>query len=308
MKRESLATIIVLLASLLSWTALAVPAQKRPVFVTASFFGKNHMYLEDLSREEIRIFEDGQPREVEFFAGDEVPTVYGILFDRSFLPLPFDEPRVDPNAIPSSMAATSAAYQMIDQVLGRQIGWVGTYDQDLKVEIDFTQDSGRVKDLIQRLRGERSMAEPSFYRALFSAVKKMNPRNEKRRILILFLDVLDPEAGSKLKPMKNLLSASNVELFVADFAGSRLRGDRGMPPAQSEACLRELAGVTAGGAYFSKTEGIEGLGRRISNQIRTFYTIGFQAESPGDRPAALKIECTRPGTKVAFHPLVPNLQ
>jgi hypothetical protein len=303
-----MAAIAVLLAFLLSWTALALPAQKRPIFVTASFLGKNHLYLEDLSREEILISENGQTREVEFFAGAEVPTAYGILFDRSFLPLPFEDPRRDSNVIPSSMAATNAAYQLIDQVLGRQVGWVGTYDKELKIELDFTQDSGRVKDVIQRLRGERSMDESSLYRALFSAVRKMSPRNEKRRVLILFLEVLDIEAGVKLKPIKNLLSASNVELLVADFAVSKFSSGRGMLPVQSEACLRELAGVTAGGAYFSKTEGIEGLGRRISNQIKAFYTIGFQAESTSDQPAALKIECTRPGTKVTFHPVVPNLQ
>ncbi len=303
-----MAAIAVLLASLLTWTAFALPAQKRPVFVTASFLGKNHMYLEDLKREEIRIYENGQPREVEFFAGAEVPTAYGILFDRSFLPMPFEDPRPDSNVIPISMAATNAAYQLVDQALGRHIGWVGAYDKELKIELDFTQDSGRVKDVIQRLRGERSADESSLYRALFSAVRKMSPCNEKRRVLILFIEVLDIEAGVKLKPMKNLLSASNVELFVANFAVSRFSSGRGMLPAQSEACLRELAGVTAGGAYFSKTEGIEGLGRRVANQINALYTIGFQGESASDQPADLKIECTRPGTKVAFHPVVPNLQ
>lgn len=303
-----MALIAALLACLLSWTAPALPAQKRPVFVTASFLGKNRMYLEDLSREEIRVFENGQPREIEFFAGDEVPTAYGVLFDRSFLPLPYEDLRRDPNVIPSSMAATNTAYQLIDQVLGRQIGWVGIYAKELKIELDFTQDSGRIKDVIQQLRGERTTDESSLYRALFSAVRKMSPRNEKRRVLVLFLEILDSEAGSKLKPLKNLVSASNVELFIADFAVSRFSSSRGMPPAQSEACLRELAGVTAGGAYFSKVEGIEGLGRRIGNQIRTFYTIGFNAEATSDQPAALKIECTRPGTKVACHPVVPNLQ
>ncbi len=298
--------IVMFLASLLCMPGFGNPHQKRSVFVTASFLGKNHMYLEDLTRDEVHVYENGQSRQVEFLAGTEVPTVYGIVFDRSFLPSEEDRVR-DPNQIPSSIAATSVAYQLIDQAFERQIGWVGTYDNELRTAIDFTQDSGRIKDAIQQLRGQRFADEPSLYRAIFPAVKKMASRNEKRRVLVLFLESLDTEAGSKLKPLKNLLSASNVELFVACFSASRISTGRGMPPTQSEACLRELAGVTAGGAYFTKYEGIESIGRRISSQIRTLYTIGFESESDSDQAPALKIECARPGIKVACHPLIPNL-
>lgn len=302
-----MAAMVLLLAALLCWAAPELPAPKRPVFVTASFLGRNRLFLEDVSREEIRIYENGQPREVEFLASHEVQMVYGLLFDRAILPQPFEDPRRDQNSIPSSMASANVAYQLIDQVLGRETGWVAAYDTDLRVGLDFSPDSGRIKDVVQRQRGQRTVEESYLYGALFNAVQKMNQRHEKRRVLVLFIDLLDMKTGDKLKPLKNLLSASNVEFFVAGFASKAASG-RGLPPPQSEASLRELAGVTAGGAYFSAMEGIEGLGRRISDQIRTFYTLGFESESTSEQPASLKIECTRPGVKVAAHPVVPNLQ
>lgn len=300
--------ITLLLACLLSWSAPDLPRQERSVFVTASFLGKNRLFLENLSREEIRVFENGLLRQVEFFAGSEVPAAYALIFDRAILPEPFDVARPSPNGIPSSMAATNVAYQLVDQGLKGQVGWVATYDNEMRIALDFSQDEGRVKDVVQRLRGQRTLEESSLYASLFAAVKKMSERNEKRRVLVLFLDTLDMETGGKLKPLKNLLSASNVELFVASFASSRLGTGHGLPPAQSEASLRELAGTTAGGAYFSMTEGIEGLGRRIANQIRTFYTIGFQSDATSDHPASLKVECTIPGTKVTTHPVVPTFR
>jgi VWFA-related protein len=300
--------LILMLASLLILEPSEVIPQKKPVFVSASFLGQNRLFIEDMRREELRILENGKPREIEFFAGVEVPTVYAILFDRAILPEPFDFPRSDPNRIPISTAATNVAYQVIDQVLSRQVGWVGTYDQELRVALDFTQDMGRIKDMVQSLRSARTMEDSSLYSAFFNAIKKMNSRNEKRRILILFLEALDMNSGDKLRPMKNLLSASNVELFVASFAASKFSTGRGLPPLQSEACLKELAGVTAGGAFFTMAEGIEGIGRRISNQIRTLYTIGFELEASAEEPSALKIQCTRPGVKIAAHPIVPNLQ
>lgn len=302
-----MAALGLLLAFLLCWPAPALPAQKTPVFVTASFLGRNRLFLEDLSREEIKVYENGQPREVEFFAGSEVPVVYGLLFDRALLPRAFEDLSPYQYGIPSAQAAVNVADQLVDLVLGRQVGWVAAYDQGMRVALDFSPDGGRIKDTIRQLRGERTLEESSLYGALFAAVKKMNQRNERRRVVVLFLEVLDTGTGSKLKPLKNLLAASNVDLFVASFAPRTATG-RGLPPLQSEASLRDLASVTAGGAYFSATEGIEGLGRRVSEQIRTCYTIGFQSESPPDSPARLTIECTRPGVKVKSHSVVPNLR
>ena len=303
-----MAVIGLLMLLLHSWAVQAQPAQSMPVFVTASFLDRNRLYLENLSREEIRIFEDGKPRDVEFLASKEVPVAYGLLWDRSMLPEPFADPGAGRYGIPSATAATNVAYQLLDQALGRHAGWVAVYDSEFRPAIDFTQDTGLLKDTIQQLRGERLREDPVLYGALLTAVKKMSQRNEKRRVLIVFLDYLDFQTGGKLKPLKNLLSASNVELIIACFAASKTASTHGLPPLQSEASLRELAGVTAGGAFFVLQEGIEEMGKRISYQVNSYYTIGFQAESPPDQPGKLKIECTRPGTKVITHPLVPMLQ
>jgi VWFA-related protein len=303
-----MAFIGLLTALLCSWAAPDQSAQSTPVFVTASFLDRNRLYLENLSREEIRVFENGRPRDVEFLASKEVPTAYGLLWDRSLLPQPFDDPLAGRYGIPIGTAATNVAYQLLDQALGRYVGWVAAYDSEFHLAMDFTQDTGLIKDTVQQMRGERLKEEPVLYGALLTAVKKLSQRNEKRRLLFVIVDYLDMQTSGKLKPLKNLLSASNVELFIASFAASKTASSHGLPPLQSEASFRELAGVTAGGAFFVLQEGIEEMGKRISYQAASYYTIGFQAESPPDQPGKLKIECTRPGTKVITHPLVPILQ
>lgn len=64
-----MATIALLLAALLCCPAPVQAAQKTAVFVTASFLDRNRLYVDNLKRDEVRVFEDGQPREVEFLAG-----------------------------------------------------------------------------------------------------------------------------------------------------------------------------------------------------------------------------------------------
>jgi len=77
----------------------------------------------------------------------------------------------------------------------------------------------------------------------------------------------------------------------------------------SQAGLKELATATAGDALFATyyREHSEDLTQKIYNQIRTFYTFGFQAEFTGEKPGSLLVKCTRAGSKVRHHPAVPAL-
>ena len=304
-----MAVIRLLLALLLFAPSPPLSTEKTPVYVAASFLDRNRLQVENMSREEIRVSENGTSRVVEFFAGVEVPVAYGLLFDRSLLPKPFEDPSRDQYLTATATTVPSVAYQLIDLCFAGQAGWVASYDHTgMQVTLDFTQDSSRVKNAVQALRGpERSIEESTLYGPLLNSVQKLCQRNEKRRVLVLFIGVLDVKTVDKIRPLKNLLSASNVELFVAGFARKSVSGP-GLMSSQSEAGLRELADVTAGGAYFINMEGIERLGRRIADQVRTLYTIGFESESDPGKPAKLTIECTRPGIKLKTHPLSPILQ
>ncbi len=300
----------ILFALLASGLFSGPPVQPVPIYVSASFMDKNRLYLDNLSREEVRVLEDGEVREVAFLASDEIPIVYGMLFDRALFSRAdrsYELLRWNQSNVPPVVAAVSTAYQLVDLCMSTQVGWVGVYDQELEVALGFSQDAHRVKEAIQQLRGRKTTEESDFYSAVFGAVDALRQRHEKRRVLIVFLEVLDRNAGERIKPLKNLLSASNVELFVASFA-SRFGPGYGLPPLASQTALKELSDCTAGSAFFKDTATVEAMGRRISDQIRSFYTIGFESYSASGQPGTLTIECTRPGVKVRSHSIVPNLQ
>jgi hypothetical protein len=274
--------------------------------VTASFLDRNHLFLEDLPAEEVEVFEDGKPRPVEFVAMDQLPTVYGILIEEALLADPADGERAGYGNLPSAALARNMLYELVHKQLARQPVWVGTYERDLKVVLDFTSDGFKVKDSIQRLGRPRGPSDSYLYPALFSAIGKISTRSEKRRVLLLLLTSLDAASGSRLRALKNLTAASNLELFVISFA-SRLGSPGGLNPALSDGGLKELAQATAG-EYFSapqQRDHPEDIVRRLLYQIRTLHTIGFQASSPGDNPGQLRIRCSRAGSRVRHHPVVP---
>src|SRR5205823_976388 len=67
------------------------PRQRGPVYVTASFVDKNNLFIESLSKDEVQVLENGQVRRIEFMASDEIPVVYGLIFERAL----FSESQAD---------------------------------------------------------------------------------------------------------------------------------------------------------------------------------------------------------------------
>lgn len=290
--------------------AVADPQSKGfSAYVSASLTDKNGLFIEDLGAGEVEVLEDGQPRKIEFMASNEVPTAYGILFDRAMMGESPDVDRRVGGQVPSAMAARNVAYELIDKQLGKQALWVGYYDKELHVALDFSSDAFAARQSIQEIRGVRNPPDSFLYAGLFGSVQRMNERHERRRVLILFLEDVDTATLDKLKPLKNLLAVSNLELFCLRF-GSRTLVRLGQPsPQMSESALRELSAVTAGETFVASTYGehMEDFSRRVYNHIRTFYTLGFQAGSSRQDPGRLQIRCSRPGSKIKTHPLVPVL-
>ena len=280
-------------------------AQTRQVYVTASLVDRNHLFIENLTPDEVQISENGQPRKIEFLAMEQLPTAYGILIERALMP----EADVDTqSALAGATLPKDILLQLVDKYLGRQQVWMGSYQRDPEDLLDFSGDSFLMKDAIQKLTGPHRAAESFLYPALFSAVQKMCERNEKRRVLLLFLEAIDSETAGKIRPLRNLLASSNIELFVVSFT-SRMSTRGGLQPAMSDASLKELTEATAGEVYSAglSREHPEDVVRRILQQMRTLYTFGFEVTSTPDKPGKLVIQCSRPDSRVRHHPVVPVL-
>jgi hypothetical protein len=288
---------------------VSAPAPRTPVYVTASFQDRNGLFMETLAESEIQISENGQSRKLEFMARDTIPAIYGILIERALIPASGIPERGAFGSVPGIAAVQDMAYEMIDKQLGRQAVWVGVYDRELEVALEPSTDPFMAKNAIQQIRGTRRTEDSFLYAALFSSVQKMNERSEKRRVLIVFLGMLDMGTSGKLKQLKNLLSSSNVELFLVSLA-PKTSSPGGYSPVLSQAALKDLATVTCGDVFFTadNRDHLDDITRRMMNQIRTFYTFGFESQSTVETPARLSIRCTLPSTKVKHHPTVPVLQ
>ncbi len=310
--RKKPAIRLVWLLFLAGLTPASIPsafAQGKPVFVTASFVDKNGFFIENLTRDEVQVFENDQARKLEFLAKDEIPAAYGLIFDRALFPEFPELGRVDASNLPSGDAARSISYALIDKLLGRQTTFVAAYDLGYKVAMDFSIDAYGAKNAIQLISGTKKAQDSFLYQAMLSAIEAMNQRPERRRILILFVDSVDMNSGGKTKQLKNFLDASNVELFTISFGSKTGTPSGRLQSVMSESVLKDLVKDTAGEFYtmILYRDHPEDLVRRLANIFHTYYTVGFSSTSTPDRPGKLSIRCTRPGSKVKHRLMVPVL-
>jgi hypothetical protein len=287
---------ILAVACLLSFHSPACPAQRKSIFVSASFSDRNGLYIEDPKLDEVELLENNQLRDIELLARDELPTAFAILFDTSM----FTGTMEVGSAAYGPAAAAEIAFALIDKYRGRNLVMIAGYEREIHIALDFTEVGFAAKEAIRKIQGSKRRQESFLYSA----------RRERRRVIVAFLDTLDSGTAAKLGNLKNLMAESNVELFIVSVASRDTSASLGLPPILSRSALRDLCSATAGDVYFSADYGdhIEDLGRRLSSHIQTLHTLGFESESPEDNPAKLLIRCLRPGSTVRSHPVVPLLR
>jgi hypothetical protein len=304
-------TIAILLGILFTLPLIlaATPLENREVYVTASFTNEDSLFIEDLRPDEVQILENDKPQKIELLLREEIPTIYGLLFDRSLLGEDHSVGSSYRPEIPSAAtAARDMAFDLIDRYLRGNRMWIASYDKTFHFAVMSTTDGFAAKDAIHQMSLSSPADEVFAYSGIYSAVMEMNKCSEKRRVIILLLDTLDQESLGKIPQLQNILSMSNVELISISFA-SRLSTRSGIPAEMNRAALAKLAQATSGEAYFSADSGghPEDLVRQIYNRIRTLYTLGFESDAPTETKTKLLILCTRSGSRVRHHAFIPVL-
>ena len=89
------------------------PRQRGPVYVTASFVDKNNLFIESLSKDEVQVLENGQVRRIEFMASDEIPVVYGLIFERAL----FSESQADDRSRACTISGTASRQRSLPRDL-----------------------------------------------------------------------------------------------------------------------------------------------------------------------------------------------
>jgi VWFA-related protein len=255
--------------------------QDRPIRVDVSLVNlfasvrdKSKRMVPNLSKDEFRVFEDGQEQTLDFFKAETaLPLTLGILMDTSGSMETIFRPEQE------------AASRFLGRVLQpKDLAMIMTFDTDVDLMADFTNDHDRLERAIQRAKVHRAggMVTPgtvpspsggtNLYDAVWLACKEKLARESGRKSIILLTDAEDTGSKTSLKDAIEIAQRTDAVIHVLlitvrsgfGFGG----GNAGVG--------KKLAEETGGRMIEVNNEkDLQRAFDQISEELRSQYTLGY---------------------------------
>ena len=248
------------------------------VLLWVSVTEKKDRLVTDMKKEELRVLEDGEEKQILEFYREDRPITMAILIDTS-----------------GSM----------DEEMKEVHGAAGAFVETLRPEdqalvIDFDDRVFLIQDLTsdhEALREAVTSTEPlgatALYDALHAAYRKIGTI-EGRRAIILLSDGDDTSSQFGYERVLEEAKSNNTMIFAIGLGGGFLEVGR-------RNVLKEFAEYTGGRAFFvDKASELAGVYQRIAEELRAQYFLAYSTdiEEWDGRWIKLQVDSSRKDTKV----------
>ena len=246
-----------------------LPLETRPIVVRTDLVNvlftvmdkKNRMVL-NLTKDDVRVFEDKKPQSVTNFSREsDLPLRIAILIDTSNSVR--DRLRFEQEAAIDFLTATIRPNK--DQA------FVVSFDSEPELLQDYTDDVERLAEAIRRLQAGGGT---SLYEAIyFSAKEKMiffpPPEPYLRRVMIIVGDGRDNQSARTREEALAMAQRGEVTIFA--ISTNRSGADR-----PGDKVLKRLAEETGGQAFFPFAASDLAVDfREIARELRSQYSLAY---------------------------------
>ena len=248
------------------------------VFVTAR--GKHNAIISYLTKDDFKIYEDGQPQKVAYFDKEtNVPLTFGLLIDTS-------------GSMQNILSAEQAtASQFVDDMVGKKDqAMVIGFDFDVNLLADFTNDH----DILDRaIRGTRIDAVAAgvgptpgtvpvgqnggtdLYDAVYVACHDQLAEQAGRKAIILLTDAEDTGSKVSLDDAIEEAQKTNVVIHVIRLADEPFYFGMGMMYSGA-GVARKMAAETGGREIeVHSGKALDRAFEEISQELRSGYVVGY---------------------------------
>jgi VWFA-related protein len=270
------------------------------VNVFATVRDKKHGIISDLTKEDFKIFEDGQEQKIAFFSKEvDMPITLGLLIDTS-----------------ASMdriidAEQDTASRFLREVMRpKDEAMVITFDFDVDLLADFTSDTSVLSRAIRSARvnsvGGGGVVTPgtipggqgggtNLYDAIYLATHDELATQAGRKGVIVMTDAED--TGSKLRLQDAIEAAQRSDAVIHVM----LITDRMATFGSGPGVARKMADDTGGRVIEVRNEGsLEKAFDEISQELRSQYVLGYYPTNlkRDGTFRKIQVDVTRPDSKI----------
>jgi len=276
------------LASAVSWTALAQQQQPPPVFkgsagVTVSSFATvidaDKRLVPGLPKDDFEILDNEKPQPITVFDNRPQPITVVVMLDTS-------------GSMTSSLdLLRAAAEQFLIRLMPADKAKVGAFNDKIQFSSRFTNDRDElvadVKDLDYG-NGTR------LWDATAASLDELKPI-EGRRVILLFTDGDDTASHTSLGSAIDRARAEDVMIYAVGLESNFFDGQR-MVRSKPDRGLRKIADETGGGYFeLQKTADLAPTFTRVAQELHSQYAIGFEAAQLDGKVHKLAVKVKQPG-------------
>jgi VWFA-related protein len=252
------------------------------VMVHVSVRDRKSRLVPGLPQEAFSVFENGQPQALTYFENEDRPVTVGLVVDSSG-----SMQRKRDAVIAAGVAFAKSSHpddEMFTVNFNEQV-WNG-----LPPSMPFTSDTEQLRQALLR-SGARG--QTALFDAIDAGLRHLQQGRKEKKVLIVVSDGGD---NASRTTFQNVLDAA-LRLDTVLYAIGVY--DEYSPDAKPD-LLKKLADSTGGAAFFPKdASDTTGILQRISEEIRSGYTLGYAPTNNGPGYRAIRVEVHPPdGSKL----------
>jgi Ca-activated chloride channel family protein len=250
----------------------------------ATVVDQKQRLITDLSKNDFRVYEDGQPQQITAFNREDVPVALGILIDNS------GSMRDKREKVNDAALNLVRASNPQDQV------FIVNFNDDAYLDQQFTPDVAQLREGLQHIDSRGGTA---LYDAVTAAAKYMIESSDylkkKRIIKKVLLVVTDGEDNASRQSLEEAIKFVQSENGPTIYTIGLL-GDA--HARRAERALRQMAIDTGGVAFFPRTlDEVDAISTAVAKDIRNQYVILYRSTKPQSAGGYRQVRVEVPGYK-----------
>ena len=263
-------------------TGKKIQVQINLVDVLFTVLNRRNKLVPDLNKDSFRVFDDGKPQDIRYFSRQtDLPLRIGMLLDTS-------------NSIRERIqfekdAAIGFLYNVLRR--GKDQSFVMTFDDTPYVQQGFTDDSGRLRDEIMKMKAGGGTA---VYDAVYEACKNQlshppRPPGDQpdvvRRVMVLISDGEDNLSEHTRSEAIEMAQRSSVVIYAISTSTQWVSlseknpaktGDRKIHKTDGDKILADIAEETGGRAFFPyHVDDLDQSFQDIGDELRSQYSLAY---------------------------------
>ena len=281
--------IVIVLATICGWIAPPGCAQEAPVIhskvnlVTVAFTARNSTgeLLDTLTEDDVRIVEDGAEQKIAYFAKSaDVPLTLGLIVDASGSQDRFSKQHEKDIQI------------FLKSVLGpKDRAFLLCFGNHLRLVSDFTQSGTEMMERLKRYEKDSDRFPEigpkegrdlgtAFYDSIFYSTAEKLADADGRRAILIFSDGEDDSSSHDMMSTIEAAQAANVLVYTIRYTETAKHGELTARNKYGIRVMDRIAKETGAWNVDAKQTDPAEYFRRIAEELRTMYEIGYYPANP----------------------------